>query len=83
MGGAEESNAAYTHFTGGERAPVPVQECLSQIWPAWPGAEPEADEVTGGQVDARVLGHPAYGPEQLRQDLPAARVPACRGPGSQ
>lgn len=35
-------------FGWAERASVAVEECVSQVRSAWPGAEPEADEVAGG-----------------------------------
>lgn len=37
------------------RAPVAAEERVSQVWPTWPGAEPETNEVAGGQIDARML----------------------------
>jgi hypothetical protein len=44
-----------TVFGWAERAPVAFEERVSQVWPTWPGAEPETNEVAGGQIDTRVL----------------------------
>ena len=42
-------------FSVGEAAPVSVEERVVQVWPGWPDPEPQAHEVAGGQVGARVL----------------------------
>ena len=62
-------------FGVGEAAPVSVEERVLQVWAGWPDAEPQAHEVAGGQVGARVL-------EVDERDIPRLARPASCAAGS-